>query len=170
MSDANDDTQNYALGTIAAVVALVIAGVLALSIWRTGAPKAGASAPVQTAVPAGAAAADAGGAAVVATEAAARVYFEVDSDALPADTAEALVKVAEDARVKGATVLISGFHDASGNAEHNADLAKRRAQAVKHALEANGVPPAQLVLDKPQQMLGGSDAREARRVELRLQP
>ena len=98
-----------------------------------------------------------------------RVYFEVDSDALPADAAEVLAKVAEEARAKGAAVLISGFHDASGNAEHNADLAKRRAQAVRHALEANGVAPAQLVLDKPQQTLGGGDAREARRVELRLQ-
>ena len=28
---------------------------------------------------------------------------------------------------------------------------------------------AQLVLDKPQQTIGGADAREARRVELRLQ-
>jgi carbamoyl-phosphate synthase large subunit len=37
------------------------------------------------------------------------------------------------------------------------------------ALEANGVAPAQLVLDKPQQTLGGGDAREARRVELRIQ-
>jgi hypothetical protein len=31
------------------------------------------------------------------------------------------------------------------------------------------VAPAQLVLDKPQQTLGGGDAREARRVEVRIQ-
>ena len=66
-------------------------------------------------------------------------------------------------------MLISGFHDATGNPEHNADLAKRRAQAVRHALEANGVSPSQLVLDKPQETTGGADAREARRVEMRLQ-
>lgn len=158
MSDANDDAQNYALGTIAAVVALVIAGVLALSIWRSGPPKGAAPAPLQTAA-----------APAAAVAAAPRVYFEVDSDALPADAAEVLAKVAEEARANGAAVLISGFHDASGDAEHNADLAKRRAQAVRHALEANGVAAAQLVLDKPQQTLGGGDAREARRVELRLQ-
>ena len=155
MSDANDDTQNYALGAIAAVVALVIAGVLTLAISRSGAPKApaasaAAAAPAEAALP--------------------RVYFEVDSDALPADAMEVLNRVADAARANpGAAVLISGFHDASGNPEHNADLAKRRAQAVRHALEANGVPAAQLVLDKPQQTLGGGDPREARRVELKVQ-
>ncbi len=160
MSDANDDAQNYALAVIAAVVALVIAGVLTLSISRSGPPKA-PKAPAQAA------------AAPVAADAAAaapRVYFEVDSDALPGDAAELLARVAEQARAKpGAAVLISGFHDASGDPEHNADLAKRRAQAVRHALEANGVAPAQLVLDKPRQTLGGGDAREARRVEVRIQ-
>ena len=156
MSDANDDAQNYALAVIAAVVALVIAGVLTLSISRSGPPKA-PKAPAQAA-------------AAPAAAAAPRVYFEVDSDALPGDAAELLARVAEEARAKpGAAVLISGFHDASGDPEHNADLAKRRAQAVRHALEANGVAPAQLVLDKPQQSLGGGDAREARRVELRIQ-
>ena len=156
MSDANDDAQNYALAVIAAVVALVIAGVLTLSISRSGPPKA-PKAPAQAA-------------AAPAAAAAPRVYFEVDSDALPGDAAELLARVAEEARAKpGAAVLISGFHDASGDPEHNADLAKRRAQAVRHAPEANGVAPAQLVLDKPQQTLGGGDAREARRVELRIQ-
>ncbi len=155
MSDANDDTQNYALGAIAAVVALVIAGVLTLASSRSGAPKAPAAsataaAPAESALP--------------------RVYFEVDSDALPADAMDVLNRVADAARANpGAAVLISGFHDASGNPEHNADLAKRRAQAVRHALEANGVPAAQLVLDKPQQTLGGGDPREARRVELKVQ-
>lgn len=156
MSDANDDTQNYALGAVAGVVALVIAGVLTLAISRAGAPKVPAAASVTKAA--------------TAEAALPRVYFEVDSDALPADAMEVLNRVAEAARSNpGAPVLISGFHDATGNPEHNADLAKRRAQAVRHALEANGVPAAQLQLDKPQQTLGGGDPREARRVELRLQ-
>lgn len=155
MSDSNDDAQNYALAVIAAVVALVIAGVLALGISRSGAPRS-AAAPATAAAP--------------AAEALPRVYFEVDSDALPADAMDVINRAAEAARANpGAAVLISGFHDASGNPEHNADLAKRRAQAVRHALEANGVPAAQLVLDKPQQTLGGGDAREARRVEIRVQ-
>ena len=170
MSDANDDTQNYALAVLAGVVALVIAGVLALAIGSTAdtpaaAPEQGSAAPASAE---GGAAAAMG--AATADAALPRIYFDVDSDALPAEAADILARVAEQARAKpGSAVLISGFHDASGDAEHNADLAKRRAQAVRHALEANGVAPEQLVLDKPQQTLGGGDPREARRVQLRLQ-
>ncbi|WP_298831490.1 OmpA family protein [uncultured Piscinibacter sp.] len=155
MSDAHDDAQSYALLAVAGVVALVVAGVLVLAVSRGG-PRAPAAAPTP---PAAAAATDLP-----------RIYFEVDSDVLPAGAMEVLDRVADAARATpGAAVLISGYHDASGNPEYNADLAKRRAQAVRHALEANGVPPAQLTLDKPQQTAGGADAREARRVELRLQ-
>ena len=41
-------------------------------------------------------------------------------------------------------------------------------KAVRHALEANGVSPDRLLLDKPALTAGGTDAREARRVDVRL--
>lgn len=158
MSDNNDDGQNYALAVIAGVVALVVAGVIALAASTV----MGKKAPAATA---GAALA-----AAVAAAALQRIYFEVDSDALPADATAVLAAVADAARANpAAAVLISGYHDATGNPEHNADLAKRRAQAVRHALEANGVAPERLELAKPQQTAGGADPKEARRVELRLQ-
>jgi outer membrane protein OmpA-like peptidoglycan-associated protein len=157
MGDNNDDAQNVALAVLAGVVALVVAGVIALAASRT----------VGVRAPAAAAAAAPGADAPAGPE---RVYFEVGSDALPADAQPALARVADAARANaGAAVLISGFHDASGDAAQNADLAKRRAQVVRHALEANGVGPERLVLDKPALTTGGADAREARRVELRLQ-
>lgn len=158
MSDNNDDGQNYALAVIAGVVALVVAGVIALAASTV----MGKKAPAATA--------GAAPAAAVAAAALPRIYFEVDSDALPADATAVLAAVADAARANpAAAVLISGYHDATGNPEHNADLAKRRAQSVRHALEANGVAPERLQLAKPQQTTGGADPREARRVELRLQ-
>ncbi|MES3013594.1 MAG: OmpA family protein [Pseudomonadota bacterium] len=158
MSDQNDDSQHYALMVLAGLVALVIAGVLALAVSRgTGGsakPRSAANAMVT---------------AIVAGEPAGRIHFELGSDALPADASAILVKVADAARADtGKVVLISGFHDASGDAATNAELAKKRAQAVRHALEANGVAPDRLVLDKPMVTAGGTDAREARRVEMRL--
>ena len=158
MSDQNDDSQNYALMVLAGLVALVIAGVLALAAYKGmgGAkkPKTAANAAVT---------------AIVVGEPQGRIYFELGSDALPADASAILVKVADSARADtGKVVLISGFHDASGDAATNAELAKKRAQAVRHALEANGVAPDRLVLDKPMVTTGGADAREARRVEMRL--
>jgi len=165
MNDQNDDAQNYALMVLAGVVALVVAGVIALAasttLGDTGkvAPAAGTSAAA-VAMP---------GTAGDATEPEARIYFELGSDALPPEASELLVKVADAARAQaGKVVLISGYHDASGDAAKNAELAKNRALAVRHALEANGVAPDHLVMTKPVEMTGGADAREARRVELRL--
>jgi outer membrane protein OmpA-like peptidoglycan-associated protein len=161
MSDNNDDTQNYALAVVAGVVALVIAGVIALAASTVMGAKAAAPA-AELAPPV---------AAVEAAGAPERLYFDVGSPDLPADASEVLARVAEAARAgAGATVLISGFHDASGDPAQNAELAKNRALAVRHALEANGVSPDRLVMSKPAVTTGGGDPKEARRVELRVQP
>ncbi len=158
MSDQNDESQNYALMVLAGLVALVVAGVVALAAYKGMGSAANAPSPANAAV-----------AAIVAGEPEGRVYFELGSDALPATASAMLVKVADAARMQGGkVVLISGFHDASGNAATNAELAKKRALAVRHALEANGVAPDRLVMDKPAIATGGADAREARRVEMRL--
>ena len=163
MNDQNDDAQNYALMALAGVVVLVLAGVIALAASTTlgGSGKA-TPAAATAAAPVATATADAG-------EPEGRVYFELCSDALPAEAAAVLAKVADAARAQaGKAVAISGFHDASGNAAQNAELAKRRALAVRQGLEANGVAPDRLVMEKPSVSTGGADAREARRVELRL--
>jgi outer membrane protein OmpA-like peptidoglycan-associated protein len=158
MSDQNDDSQNYALMVLAGLVFLVVGGVIALAAYKG----MGASAKRDTATTAAVTA-------IVVGEPEGRVYFELGSDALPAEAVEILVKVADAARAQpGKVVLISGFHDASGDAATNAELAKKRAQAVSHALEADGVAPERLILDKPIVTTGNGDAREARRVEMRL--
>jgi len=176
MNDQNDDAQNFALMVLAGVVALVIAGVLALAISTTGGPAAKGGAVAAAAMPGASAAAGADaqqaapGAAVPGLgEADARIYFELASDSLPPDAAAELARIADAARADpGKVVLISGYHDESGDAARNAELAKNRAFAVRHALEANGLARERLVMDKPRVTLGGADAREARRVEMRL--
>ena len=159
MNDQNDDSQSYALMVLAGVLALVIAGVIAVAISTTMGP---AAARPAAAAALNASKADAG-------QADGRIYFEPGSAALPTDAGAVLDKVATAARAgTHATVLIAGYHDASGDAALNAQLAKERAQAVRHALEANGVAPDHLVLAKPGVAGAGGDPREARRVELRL--
>ena len=158
MSDQNDESQNYALMVLAGLVALVVAGVLALAAHKGMGGAAKAQSP-----------ANATAAAIVAGEPEGRVYFALGSAALPAAASAILVTVADAARMEsGKVVLISGFHDASGDAATNAEVAKQRALAVRHALEANGVAPDRLVMDKPAVSAAGADAREARRVEVRL--
>jgi outer membrane protein OmpA-like peptidoglycan-associated protein len=164
MNDQNDDAQNYALMVLAGVVALVVAGVIALAASTTMSGTGKVALPAE--------AGNAAAAPMVSGDPSApagRIYFELGSDAMPAGASELLVKVADAAREQaGKMVLISGFHDASGDAAKNAELAKNRALAVRHALEANGVAPERLVVAKPAVTTGGADAREARRVEVRL--
>ena len=98
------------------------------------------------------------------------LYFDVGSSRLPVDSADVLAWVAESARANGGVaVLISAFHDAAGDAAANAELSAQRALTVRHALEANGVPPERLLIAKPAPAASGAQTKDGRRVELRLQ-
>jgi len=155
MNDQHDDAQNHALMGLAGVVALAASTTMRHTARGVVAATLPALATATTAAP-------------VAAETEGSIYFEPGSNAL-AGASEVLAKVADAARTQtGKVVLISSFLDASGDADRNAKLTKSRALAVRHALEANGVAPDHLVMDKPIAMTAGADAREARRVELRL--
>ncbi|MCX7201158.1 MAG: sodium/proton-translocating pyrophosphatase, partial [Burkholderiales bacterium] len=97
------------------------------------------------------------------------VYFDSNATSVPGDTAATQAKVEEWA--KGAAdnkLQISGFHDSTGGAEANAELAKNRAKMVLEALKAAGVSEDRLLLQKPMLMDAGNE-REARRVEVTAQ-
>ena len=97
------------------------------------------------------------------------VYFGLGKSAPPEGTEPVVIKVAaavlDDVKRR---ILVSGFHDASGSADVNAEVAKQRAIAVRAALIAEGVPAARIALRKPEVTLGDGDPIEARRVEVRL--
>ena len=97
----------------------------------------------------------------------ASIYFETGKDVLPADAASAVQAAADYAKAHpDAKLTLSGFTDATGSAAKNAELAKTRAQAVRDALKAAGVAEDRIILKKPETITGGTDAREARRVEI----
>jgi outer membrane protein OmpA-like peptidoglycan-associated protein len=68
-----------------------------------------------------------------------------------------------------AIVLLSGFHDPSGDAATNATLAKARAGSVRDALVAGGVAGERIKFRKPESTVGSGSAQEGRRVEIRVQ-
>ena len=114
-------------------------------------------------------------AAVAASAASAAADQAVRQGSVVFDSAQAVLSdkdkadiVAAAKKVDGATLVLSGFHDASGSAELNAKLAKERAMAVRDALVAQGVPADHIRLQKPQEMLGGTDPAQARRVDISL--
>ena len=68
----------------------------------------------------------------------------------------------------GKRLVLSGFHDATGNAAMNAELAKQRAMSVRDALVGAGVAESSLELKKPEESTGSGNDAEARRVEVTI--
>jgi len=164
----DDDQQNDQTGlvawilgiavTIAIVVSLVI-GIMS-AVTTGGGKKAEAAAPAAAGAPSAAPAAAAG---VAAT-----LYFDSGKADLPADAATLLAPLVE-AAAGGKRVVVSGFHDTTGSAQANEELAKQRAFAVRDTLKAAGVAEDRIELSKPQETSGGTEGRESRRVEVSAQ-
>lgn len=67
----------------------------------------------------------------------------------------------------GSTVILQGFNDPRGDAAMNAELSKNRAEAVRDALVAMGVPADRIDLRKPNSTVPeGGSYDEMRRVEV----
>ncbi len=99
------------------------------------------------------------------------VYFDTAKSDVTEDLAAAAAKVKEYvASNSGAKLAVSGFNDPTGNAAANAELSKKRAQAVGKALEATGIPATAIELLKPAETTDTSgDNTNARRVEVVVQ-
>ncbi|HUN93109.1 MAG TPA: OmpA family protein [Burkholderiaceae bacterium] len=169
MFDDQDAEINVAIGMVLGVaifVSLMVIGV-ALSVGGTFSPSsATVAAP---AVPAAAEPVVAAPAAPAAAVGTVKIYFELGAAALPATAPGELAPIVAALQGKPEShAVISGFHDASGNAQSNAELAKQRALAVRDALVAAGVAAERVDLEKPQVTTGGSDPAEARRVEVSI--
>lgn len=172
MSSSDDDSQQrFALGFLFALIALVISAVVGtVVVKRVGA--SGAAKPAATAVASSAPAAAA--VVAVADEASVRVengvvkfYFATAKADLAAGANEALADVVKGV-AEGKNAVVSGFHDATGDAALNAELAKQRAFAVRDALKALGVAEDKIELKKPEETTASGSNAEARRVEVAL--
>lgn len=98
-----------------------------------------------------------------------KFYFASGKSDLAKDTNTALTDIVKGVQA-GQKVVISGYHDSTGNATQNAALAKKRAENVRDALIALGVSADKVELKKPETTQGGGtgDNPEARRVEVQL--
>ena len=99
------------------------------------------------------------------------VYFDTGKSDVTADLAAASAKVKAFVAANTGTKLgVSGFNDPTGNAAANAELSKKRAQAVGKALEAAGIPAASIEMMKPTESTDTNvDNNAARRVEVVVQ-
>ena len=162
----DDDNHVPIVGVVLATVLATVAVIVGVAIKDGGSGAGAMQAASAPAVASSAApAADADGARVVVENGVIKFYFASGKADL-ATGADAALKQVSEAVAQGHTVVISGYHDATGSAALNAELAKKRALAVRDALVAQGVPADRITLEKPAETTGGASAAEARRVEV----
>jgi hypothetical protein len=163
MFDQEDSDLGVVIAVVFGVIALVISLVIGVGVYRLNAAGAGAGL------------AAAGGDVTYADveevgEPLVKVYFALGETALPADATariDIVIEALQAAPEKKA--LLSGFHDVTGTAAVNAEVARKRAIAVRDALIVAGIPAERVLLRRPAVTLGGTEAAEARRVEVRVQ-
>lgn len=181
-SSDNDSQERFALGFLFILIALIIStAVGTVVVKRLGAASANKAAPAPTTALAdnapAAPAADTAAAATAATAADAasvrvdngvvKFYFASAKAELAAGANEALADVVKGV-AEGKKAVVSGFHDATGDAAANAELAKQRAYAVRDALKGLGVAEDKIELKKPEETTASGNNAEARRVEVAL--
>lgn len=154
MASDGDDNLGLILGVVFAVIVLVAALVFGVAI-RKEAPRAApaSSAPATDA------------ASVVVENGVVKFYFATGKADL-ANGANAALKAAVEAAASGKELAVSGFHDATGDAAVNAELAEQRAVAVRDTLVSLGVAAEKIELKKPENTSGTGSNTQARRVEV----
>lgn len=178
MMDEEDRDTRFAVSLVIALAIAVCLFVIALATATVlgafdkkalgAAPMAAGTTGTTGAAAATAATAEDSGA-VRVSETLVSVYFAFAKSALPGNTQATLAPLVEAQRARGGKLAVSGFHDASGDAALNAELAKQRALAVRDMLLASGVSESSIELAKPAVTIGGADPRHARRVDVSLQ-
>ncbi|MFZ1244129.1 MAG: OmpA family protein [Azonexus sp.] len=155
---ANDEDESTAVivGVLAGIVLAVVAVVYGASAGKNVKPAATHVVEQAEIAPEG--------------DALAKIYFAVGAATLDEADKGVVAKTMEAlATNSNAIVLLSGFHDQSGDPAHNAELAKQRALSVRDALVAGGVAMERVKMRKPESTVGTGSAEEGRRVEIRVQ-
>jgi Bacterial protein of unknown function (DUF937)/OmpA family len=102
---------------------------------------------------------------------AAVLYFDLDSTDLPVTASSDLEGVIAYLKEHpNARVAVTGYHDPTGDAAHNEELAKERAAAVQQALMTAGISLNTIEMAKPMVTTGTGTLEEARRVEVTVVP
>jgi outer membrane protein OmpA-like peptidoglycan-associated protein len=97
------------------------------------------------------------------------VFFDVDKAEPSSDVTMLLRPALRMSQVMPASKLIvAGYYDAGGDAAAGAELARRRAAAVRNALVASGIGAQRIELAGPLAIAGGAEGRDAHRVEVTL--
>ena len=160
----SEPEQRVVAVVLIALITLIVGSVLGLGVFSARgvkpatAPAPGATAPAAASLPSS-------DASVVVENGVVKFYFASGKAELAPGALAALGEAIAAAK-DGARLVISGFHDATGDPAFNAELARQRALAVRDALIGAGVAESSLELKKPEMTTGSGTNAEARRVEV----
>lgn len=169
MSSQADESQGIVMGVVFGAIVVVLGLVFGVVLHQKSVQQA--AAPVASAPAADVAAGATEGAdvaSVTVENGVVKFYFASGKSDLAVGANEALAAVVAGA-AGGKKALVSGFHDATGDAAKNAELAKLRAFAVRDALVQLGVAADRIELKKPEETTAAGPAAQARRVEVTLE-
>ncbi|RZI75736.1 MAG: OmpA family protein [Variovorax sp.] len=175
-SPSDDDSQqNLILGIAVGVIALVIFLVVGIALYKSGAARSPAkpvvvteaAAPVVAVVTETVSVVIPDGASIRVDNGIVNFYFATGSADLAPGAAEALAAVIKGVE-GGRKAVVSGFHDTTGDAAINEQLAKKRAEMVRDVLTGLGVAADKVDLQKPAMSTGTGNNAQARRVEVKL--
>lgn len=155
-----DENEGVALRLVGIIVALVVALLIGFGVHKSRSMAKPAQQPAAVLV-------EEDVAAILVENGVVKFFFASASAELAGGANEALTQLTQ-ALAEGKTLVVSGYHDASGDAALNAELAKQRALAVREALLSLGVAEGRIELSKPELATGSGSPRQARRVEVLL--
>lgn len=175
----DDSQQKFALGFLVILIALVISFALGIAFWHKGKNAAAKARPVVAVAAAPAPTTTVAevtetvtvvipdGASIRVADGVVNFYFATGSADLAPGAAEALAAVIKGVE-SGRKAVVSGFHDTTGDAAVNEQLAKKRAEMIRDVLVGLGVPANKVDLQRPPVTAGSGNNAEARRVEVKL--
>jgi outer membrane protein OmpA-like peptidoglycan-associated protein len=107
------------------------------------------------------------GARVILEDGVVKFYFASGSADLAVGAPDAVVDAIAPV-MAGQSLVVSGFHDATGDVAQNAELTSHRALVVRDLLQGLGVAAEKIELMKPAETLADGDNAQVCRVEVSI--